>query len=67
MTMKDHQEIKREKNKMKTKVAPAKAPEDNAPMFQEVSTIEDIGNNNIPTVTQDEIDNISKVPRLSVV
>ena len=55
--------IKKRQVKARTKVAPATAPENNAPIFQEVSTTEDNSDNNIPTITQDEEDIISKVPR----
>ena len=54
---------KKKNTKTKTKLAPINTPKNKAPIFQEVCTTEDRDNYNIPTITQDEDDIISKVPR----
>ena len=54
---------KKKNAKTKTKLDPTNTSKNKAPIFQEISTTEDKNNNNIPTITQDEDDIMSKVPR----
>ena len=54
---------KKKNTKTKPIVNPTNTSNNNAPVFQEISTSEDKNNDNIPIITQEENDIIRKVPR----
>ena len=54
---------KKKKNKTRTMLAPDNVPEEQAPVFQEIHTTEDSGNQDIPMITQDDNDIINEIPR----
>ena len=57
---------KKKKNKTRTTLAPDSVPEEQAPVFKEIHTTEDSGNQDIPLITQDDNDIINETTRARI-